>query len=342
MTIELQEIDLKAMAPDITKGGQWKAVPLVQRIDPLTRRSSRILTGVKLQPDTRSDLSELISRKGFCPFCDGTVEDVTFPFESEVVSEGRIRKNRALVVPNIMAYSGYSSVGIYDTSRHFLALDDLTLEILIDAFSVMVQHAVGVRKHRPELWWSSINANYLPSSGSSILHPHLQSSHDLQPTWRQAEMVEGAKRYHSQWAASYFEDLLSLEKAGPRFLGNTGSVAWLTPFAPQGFQEIWGIFDSISDVTEMTDGHIGDLSKGLEAIFRYYDSKNFSAFNYSLTGGGPDGAEIGYRLNFRIVVRSNPEKYYRSDVTYFERLLDEPLIDVFPEQVAQAASRFFR
>ena len=42
----------------------------------------------------------------------------------------------------------------------------------------MVRHARAVRRFDPTAVWSSVNANYLPPSGSSLVHPHLQSAHD--------------------------------------------------------------------------------------------------------------------------------------------------------------------
>ncbi len=339
--IEFSEISLEARAPDVTDGGRWKSIPLVQRIDPLTLKTCRILTGVKLQPERPPVLMDIIEAEGFCPFCEDVFERVTFAFESDIVPTGRIRKNRAAVVPNIMAYSGYSSVGIYDTSRHFLALDQFTPEILNDAFSVMVDHAKAVKAARPDLGWSSISANYLPSSGSSVVHPHLQSSHDFQPMQYQKELVEGAKAYHKTSSRSYFDDLVSQEKNSSRYIGTTGSVTWLTPFAPRGFQEIWGVIGNASDIAELTQRNLADLSDGVARVFAYYGANNFSAFNYSMVGGGPGSLDFGFRLVFRILVRSNPDKYYRSDVTYFERLLDEPLLDVSPEEVAKAVAVFF-
>lgn len=339
--IEFSEVNLEARAPDVADGGKWKSVPLVQRIDPLTQKTCRILTGVKLQPENPPDLAEITNAGGFCPFCDEVFERVTFEFERAIVTGGRIRRNKAAIVPNIMAYSGYSSVGIYDTSRHFIKLSEFTTDLLFDAFSVMVEHAKAVRRARPELAWSSISANYLPSSGSSVVHPHLQSSHDFQPMLNQKEQVDGAKRYFLETSGSYFDDLATQEKNSSRYIGTTGSITWLTPFAPRGFQEIWGVVDTAGDLVELGEEHIADLADGLVRVFRYYDSHNFSAFNYSIVGGGPESSSIGFRLVFRILVRSNPDRHYRSDVTYFERLLDEPLLDISPEQVASDAREFF-
>lgn len=339
--LEFKEVDLDARAPVVSHGGAWQKVPLVQRTDPLTMKTSRILTGVKLQPEFLPDLETLTDNTGFCPFCDGTIENVTFPFEKDIVPIGRIRKNRATIVPNIMAYSTYSSVVLYDTSRHFLRLSDFTPSVLNDAFSVAVEHSKLIREARPDLFWSSISANYLPSSGSSVIHPHLQTSHDAVPMQAQRDTLEALQQYCAKGSTSFFQELMGHERNGDRYIAESSSISWLTPFAPRGFQEIWGVFHEQCDIVDMDEQSIAELSDGLSRIFRYYESINMSAFNYSIMGGGPSGLGVGHRLTFRILARSNPEKYYRSDVTYFERLLDEPLIDVAPESVASAAREFF-
>lgn len=336
-----KEIDLEARAPDASDDGKWIPVPLVQRTDPLTLKTSRILTGVKLQPESAPSLDELTSGGGFCPFCDGTIEKVTFPFERDVVKQGRLRRNRAAIVPNIMAYSSYSSVTLYDTSTHFLGLREFSRDVLFDAFSLTLEYARALRHVRPQLTWSSLSANYLPSSGSSVVHPHMQSSHDLVPMQVQRDFSQAARRYYADNSTSYFIDLVESERRGPRFISDDASLTWLTPFAPRGFQEIWGVIKGANDLVTLSDETLASLAKGMETIFRYYDANNFSAFNFSLIDGGPEGSDFGFGSLFRILVRSNPDPYYRSDVTYFERLLDEPLIDVSPEEVAAGVKAFF-
>ena len=47
-------------------------------------------------------------------------------FEASVSAEPRIRRGVSAVVPNTLAYSQFSSVGIIDVTRHFVDLDGLT------------------------------------------------------------------------------------------------------------------------------------------------------------------------------------------------------------------------
>ena len=338
--IEFDERDLHASVPDLAAGGAWTQVRLRWRRDPLTGASARILTGVKLQPPTRPDLTKLTAKPAFCPFDSEHLETATFPFPAELTAEGRIRQGRAVVVPNIMAYATHSAVGIYDTERHFLDLDDLTPSIVGDALAVMVRHAQMVRRLDPTAVWSSINANYLPPSGSSLVHPHLQAAHDACGLTGQRLLAEKSRAWHDRHG-SYWAALVDQEAGGPRWIGPIGRVAWLTPFAPSGFHEVWGLVSGAADVTELTEADSQALGQGLSQVLAAYRAWNLTSFNFALMGGGPQAREHGHQVLLKVVSRSNPEPWYRSDATYFERLYGEALIDLSPEEVAAAVRARF-
>ena len=320
--------------PDLAADGAWTQVGLRWRRDPLTGASARILTGEKLQPASRPDLVGLTAKPAFCPFDSEYLEKATFPFPAELTSEGRIRLGKAVVVPNIVAYATHSAVAIYDPGRHFLDLDELTPSLVADALAAMVRHAQAVRRLDPSAAWSSINSNYLPPSGSSLVHPHLQSAHDAHGLTGQRFLAERARAWKERHG-SYWTALLDQEASGPRWVGHIGRTAWLTPFAPTGFHEVWAVVDGAADVTELTDQDARDLGQGLSQVLAAYKDWNLTSFNFGAIGGGPHAHEDGHRVVLKILSRSNPEPMYRSDATYFERLWGEALIDVSPEEVAE-------
>jgi UDPglucose--hexose-1-phosphate uridylyltransferase len=333
--IEFDERDLHASVPDPAAGGAWTRVRLRWRRDPLTGASARILTGVKLQPDTRPDMTGLTAKPAFCPFDSEHLEKATVPFPAELTPEGRIRVGQAVVVPNIIAYATHSAVGIYDPARHFLDLDELTPTLMGDALTAMIRHACAVRRLDPSAVWSSVNANYLPPAGSSLVHPHLQSAHDTCGVTGQRLLAEQAGAWRDRHGSSYWTDLVEQETGGPRWLGRTGRVAWLTPFAPTGFHEVWGVVGGAADVTDLTEQDTGDLGLGLSRVLAAYRAWNLASFNFALIGGGPQAREHGHQVVLKVLSRSNPEPIYRSDATYFERLLGEAMIDLSPEDIAE-------
>jgi UDPglucose--hexose-1-phosphate uridylyltransferase len=331
--IDFEEQDLEASVPDLAAGGKWTRIRLRWRRDPLTGAGARILTGVKLQPASRTDLTALTAKPAFCPFDAEHLDQATVPFPAELAPEGRIRVGKAVVVPNIMAYATHSAVGIYDPERHFTDLDEMTPALMGDALAAMVRHARAVRRIDPDARWSSVNANYLPPSGASLVHPHLQSAHDAHGLTGQRRLVEQGQAWQERHGP-YWAALVEQEAGGPRWVGSTGRVAWLTPFAPTGFGEVWGIVNGAADVTELTEQDCADLGLGLSRVLAAYQAWNLVSFNFGLIGGGPYGRAAGHHVLLKVLSRSNPDPVYRSDATYFERIWGEALIDVSPEEVA--------
>ena len=90
-----------------------------------------------------------------------------------------------------------------------------------------------------------------------------------------------------------------------------------------------------ADITDLTEEDSRALGQGLSRVLAAYQAWNLTSFNFGLIGGGPQARENGYQVVLKVVSRSNPEPFYRSDATYFERLWGEALIDLSPEEVAE-------
>ncbi len=329
--IEFVEHRITARVPEMGNPTNTVEVPLLIRVDPLTGDTARILTGVRAAPSERPDLRELTERTGFCPFCEDLIEKATGPIAPEITDEGRIRRGVAAVVPNVSAYSEFSSVGLYDTTRHFIDLDELTPQLVGDLMVALVAYTRGVHSIRP--LWSSISANYLPPSGSSVIHPHAQSAHDDVGTTTQRRLVQRSQAWPGQ--ASYWTQLLDVERDGPRWITRRGRWSVLTPWAPVGFHEVWAVLDGVDAIEALTDADCADLGAVLSGVFAGYHAQNLTSFNYALYGGGP-APQGRYSLLLRVVSRSNATPMYRSDATYFERLHAEAMVDQSPEDVAEA------
>ncbi len=328
--IEFTEHLITAHVPELTNPTNRIDVPLSVRVDPLLGHTSRVVTGTKLAPTERTDLTELTADPPFCPFCADTIGQATGTFPPEITDQGRITHGSSVVVPNVMAYSEFSSVGLYDTSRHFLDLPDLTSDRVSNLLQAFVDYTAGVQNLRP--MWSSINANYLPPSGSSLIHPHAQSAHDEVGTTTQRAIIGASSAWDGE--RSYWEQLVAQERTGPRWVGDRGRVAVLTPFAPVGFHETWAIVQGCRDITDLTAEDCDDLGDVLSRLFGAYYAYNLCSFNWAMYGAGPQPSGR-YSLLLRIVSRSNPDGVYRSDVTYFEKLHQEAMIDLSPEELAE-------
>jgi UDPglucose--hexose-1-phosphate uridylyltransferase len=152
--------------------------------------------------------------------------------------------------------------------------------------------------------------------------------------------VDRARDWKDRHGA-YWTALVDQETGGPRWVGHTGRVAWLTPFAPTGFHEVWGVVDGAADVTELSEEDTRALGQGLSQVLAAYQDANLTSFNYGMIGGGPHAHEDGHQVLLKVVSRSNPDPVYRSDATYFERLWGEAMIDLSPEEVAESVRARF-
>src|ERR687885_2810270 len=98
------------------------------RWDPLTGYAARLVESpTSLLPRSDFDLAAYgAETQAHCFFCAPRVEEVTPKLPPELYPEGRIRRGQALLFPNLMTYSQYSSVSIYSGDVHYLPLERMS------------------------------------------------------------------------------------------------------------------------------------------------------------------------------------------------------------------------
>lgn len=304
------------------------------RWDPLLGYPARIVSDVRALPPSDFDLEALGEQtRGACFFCSPRVEAVTPRFPPALHIEGRIRRGQALLFPNLLAYGKYSSVSVYSPELHYLPLQRMTPELVRDSLGAQVEFVSMVMRHDPNALWASINANHMLPSGSSLFHPHLQGCVDPHPTRVQEELaaVPGER----------FRDYVETERRlGERHLGRLGCAEWLVSFAPIGFNELRALVPGVASPSELDAAQVADLADGIARGLQVYGELGHQSFNLALYGvpPGTDGA----MLTLRLVCRSNVRPLYRSDVTYFERLHGQAMVDSPPEELAERARPHFR
>ena len=310
--------------------------PVEVRWDPLTGYAARLVRGSSpLLAPPGFDL-EAFAREtqNSCPFCAQRIEMATPKLPADIWAEGRIKRGRALLFPNLLTYAQHSAVAVYSPDLHYLPLDAMTPGLVADNLAAHVEYIRAVMKADGEAVWASINANHMLPSGSSLFHPHLQSSVDPLPSTVQQMLaaVPGDR----------FRAYLDREKkTGERYIGSTGSIEWLTSFAPMGFNEVRALIPGACSPGQLGEDRVDELGKGVAAILNLYAEMGFQSFNMALYGAPPTRRD--YMLNLRMVCRSNLQSPYRSDVTYFERLHWQAMVDTVPEELAEKARpRFAR
>ena len=331
MQLERRRLVAEMIAAD---SGEVVRAEIEVRIDPLTGHTSRILPNRGLMPANDFDLEAFAAEsQGRCPFCPDRIERLTPRLSPPIHPDGRIAHGEAVLFPNLHAYSSHSCVSVYSPSLHYLPLGRITDRLMADNLSTQVQYAKAVMAADPDSQWSSINANHMLPSGSSLFHPHLQGIADPSPTTLQRQLAEVP--------AARFDDYLDTERrAGVRFLGNSGQVQWLLSFAPIAPAELRAFVPGVASPAELHDELVAELAHGLTTVLSAYADMGYESFNLAIYGAPP--GTVGYPLNLRIACRSNLRPFYRSDSTFLERLHWEGAVDLAPEDIADRVRHRFQ
>ncbi len=312
------------------------------RFDPLTGRTCRIVQ-YSLDKIVKPDLTSLEKRSQelTCPFCQPLVEQITPRFPPDLIHEGIIRKGKAIVFPNNNPYDVYSSVVVV-TDKHFVPLKGFDAETVYNTLTVAQSYLKSVEKFDARAIYHFMGWNYMPPSGGSLVHPHLQSNAGYYPTDYQKELLEAAERYYQEKGSNYWSDLLEEEKRNKqRYLGKIGNVEWLTSFAPKGrLSDVIAVFPGRASITELTVKELRDFSSGLLKVFAYIDELKLISFNMSTYSGF---AKDRFWAHARITPRGMLlySSIETSDQFYYQIMQDENICIIPPETAAERLRKYF-
>jgi UDPglucose--hexose-1-phosphate uridylyltransferase len=321
------------------KGFALDQIPYEIRYDPLTGESGRVfhLPFKAERPDVSSTVQH--SKEMFCPFCPEVLERSTPLFPDNVIPEGRIKVGDATLIPNLLPFDKYAAVSIF-SSTHFLPMEALTPEIMHDAFAAALLFIQRIGDLDPLVQYFSINWNYMPAAGSSIVHPHLQPNCGEVPTNQHRLQLEASERYFRDNGRPFWEDLLEAEEArGERYIGEVGSTCWIMNFVPLGFlPDLWCIFRTHCSFGGMKEDEMTSFLRGLSAALRYFNSENITSFNLSMFSVR-QGEH--FRINAKLCPRLFPRAIRNSDMAYSQMIHKEPFTVRPPESDCSALRDFF-
>ncbi|MFW6457887.1 MAG: hypothetical protein ACOCY6_00540 [Halodesulfurarchaeum sp.] len=301
------------------------------RTDPLTGRQTRIVPEAFVEPEESPELEEAVVEPEGCFFCPGTVKEAT-PEYPDFVGFDRGSVGEATSFPNLNPYGSHSNVVVL-TEDHYVPMEDLSAWVLADGFQAAWEYVDRVLEHDSDARRASINMNFLPTAGSSIIHPHMQTLLDDQGTAEQQARIAGAKTYEGDPSA-YFDEAIAASEEEGRFVGSTGDIDWYAPFAPGHHRHVRGVLAPEAFGTEST---FEKLAIGVGNLLSSYAKAGLNSFNFGLHYL-PD---TSLPPHIDVVARSVFERYAWSDATFFETIHDERVIDLAPELYAsQAAEQF--
>ncbi|MBM4351889.1 MAG: hypothetical protein FJ106_18600 [Deltaproteobacteria bacterium] len=313
------------------------SVPTEVRIDPLTKRRSRIITW-SLPEKGKFDFSQMIEESKGCIFCPENVLLKTPKFLKEIAPEGRLSMGRAVGFPNLFPAGTYGNVVVLSPD-HFLNLHEFTPETYEEGLSVAVEIIRKTMSYDPNARFWQISQNFLLPGGSSILHPHLQVIGDPIPTNEMEWLIDAGSAYYDRNKSLYWNDLIRIEEElGERSIATSGRVHWFVSFAPVGFNEVCAMVEDYSSLFTLGRKEISSLAKGIVSTLKYYYDKNLNSFNfaiYSISG------EPSHWLLIRIISRTPIQPYYMNDWTSFEVLQSELTSNITPEVLCREIRPYF-
>jgi UDPglucose--hexose-1-phosphate uridylyltransferase len=337
MEIKFERIHLQSDLCSPLKGFESISVPTEVRIDPLTKRRSRIITwGLPIKG--KFDFSQMREESKGCFFCPENIFLKTPQFIKEIVPEGRIMIGKAIGFPNLNPVGTYGSVVVL-CPEHFLYLNQFTPQIYEEGLWVAIEIIRKTTIFDPNIRFWQISQNFLLPGGSTLLHPHLQVIGDPIPTNEMEWLLGASLSYHQRNKTLYWNDLIQIEKGlEKRYITNIGKVHWFVSFAPIGFNEVCGSVEGHGSMTTLGKEEVASLAKGIVSTLKYYDDKNLNSFNFSIYS---ISNEMSYQLLIRIISRTPIQPYYLNDWTSFEVLQSELTSNIIPEELCREIKPYF-
>lgn len=303
------------------------------RYDPITGHSTRILN-FPVRPVERPDLTEMIDKsKAFCPFCPELVELVTPKFHPELTSTERFVRGGAICFPNAFPNDENAAVTVM-TKSHYVPVGGFDEAILSDAMNCCIDYLEEITEKQPPAVYQSINWNYMPLAGGSIIHPHLQISASSTPTNYYSSIEPVLSRNSNGDEGLSWHALVEREKEeARRFIGQGRNISWIVAFAPLGIFDVIGVIRNCGTASDMKGDILAEMLSGIVKVLSYIDSLNMYSLNMSLY----------LRLNsdtftphVRICPRVSIPPFGTSQINYMRMLHNEPMTTIRPETVCEA------
>ncbi|MCK9580131.1 MAG: galactose-1-phosphate uridylyltransferase [Methanoregula sp.] len=253
-----------------------------------------------------------------CPFCRNAVLEVTPTFPDG----SRIQIGESVTFPNLYPF-GEGHVVTVITREHFT--ETFSRQQIADALRGQT-HAL-----MPARIYASINMNFLPSAGASLLHPHMQGLAESRPSRIVEQYISASLAYRKNHMRSYWDAVCEDERASDRYLFGD-EILWSAHAVPVGEREVRGILPIAS--IDKFEPYIDLLARGILEVLSLYRRLGTHAFNMSLFFDKA-GEDNGFCAFCSLISRINPNPTSTSDSAFMERLHLEPVIMTLPEDLGK-------
>jgi galactose-1-phosphate uridylyltransferase len=254
-----------------------------------------------------------------CPFCLENVFAVTPTFSDK----RRVIQGESITFPNLFPFAEWHTVTVI-TRQHMVL--EFSLRQISDALSAQIE---TLRRFEG---YPSINWNFLPSAGASLVHPHMQALADRKPSPIAKIYLNANANYHKDHNESYWDGVKRQEYNSERYLFGD-EIFWYAHPVPLGEKEIRGILP-ISSIGDL-ENYVDRLARDMLTVISLYRKLGTLAFNMSVFFD-KTGEDHGVSAFCTFISRINPNPQSTSDSAFMERLHLEPVILTLPEDLGKS------
>ncbi|MBT8339528.1 MAG: hypothetical protein HKP58_15480 [Desulfatitalea sp.] len=319
-----------------------RRLPSEIRIDPLTGRTARVCHFMELKWKKPDFDAWVKGTQSWCPFCPDKVMTLTPCFPGDLVPEGRLQRDDMVIFPNIAPYDSISAVATFG-ARHFIPMTAFTSERIAAALDFALEFFRRVaRSSHSESVYHMIHWNYMPPSGSTVLHPHLQVfSSSTAPNLMRRELVD-SRRYQEKNGTIFWDDLVAAErKADDRYLAKIGRTHFLSAYAPMGVVgDVLAVVEDVRCTLQLSEDDLMDIAAGIVSLLGEYDKMGLYSFNMGFFTGTP--ADDHFRFHLRLSPRTFfSQQLGTPDVGAMQYLLNESVCLAYPETINASLKKGF-
>ncbi|MGC8492981.1 MAG: hypothetical protein ACP5SH_14720 [Syntrophobacteraceae bacterium] len=330
------------------KNGELDSQSIEVRQDPLTGHQSVLNQALHGKitfafPETDYDylrrrMSETVDQ---CFMCGGKWRATSPRYPEQLLPGGRLQKGEVVLFPNLFPLAAYHAV-VMVGEKHGRTLDELSPSLLSDAFSVSLEFIRRCFEKDPQTPYFTINANFMPPAGSSIMHPHIQILGSPLPGTHHRMLLEKSLGYLRNTGSCYWTDLVETEReSGKRWLADLGKSSWFAAYSPMGSNEVNAVWPEKSNFLEWEESDISAMALGISRALAAYHEMKFSSFNFTCFSGPMGKTLPEFRCFLRLVNRQNMHPHYRTDDFYLQKLLKDEIILTPPEDLASFMRKKF-
>jgi len=337
--IEFRATKKRSQIHDPRKGFELCEIESEVREDPLTGETARICH-FALPARQLPELAWLAeSTRAGCPFCPERVEAITPRYPDAFVAGGRLRRGEAVLFPNLFPYDDVSAI-VAMSREHFVPMHALPPDMIADSLKLardFIRDAARSVKGREV--FGIVTWNYMPPSGASQVHPHMQVIVTDTPGNALRRELAAESRFLERRGVAYPRALLEAERsAGQRLILEEDGIAWWAPYCPVGMLgDAQAVFAGRATLGACSDAELEAFARTLARMAAAYARLGQWSFNLTLLPEAEGGACGRHWLTARLLPRFYLHPHlHNSDVAYLQLLLGEKFGMLTPEAHAAA------